>query len=81
MRLRESIAEIGGESGDQIHRSWWVARAGIARVERAGRSWSVHLINGEVAPVSRDAVYRLRQTGLLPAEDTGEALVASAPRR
>lgn len=81
MRLREAIAEIGGESGDQIHRSWWVARAGIARVERAGRSWSVHLINGEVAPVSRDAVYRLRQAGLLPSEDTGEALTASTPGR
>jgi hypothetical protein len=70
MRLREAIAEMGEEPGDQIHRSWWVARAGIAHVERSGRSWSVHLVNGEAAPVSRDAIYRLRQGGLLPLEDS-----------
>lgn len=81
MRLRESIAEMEGEPGDQVHRSWWIARAGISRVERAGRSWSVHLINGGIAPVSRDAVYRLRQAGLLPDEGPGEKLITSAPRR
>lgn len=70
MRLREAIAEMGEEPGDQIHRSWWVARAGIAHVARSGRSWSVHLVSGEAAPVSRDAVYRLRQGGLLPVEDS-----------
>lgn len=72
MRLRESIAEMDGERGDQIHRSWWIARAGVAQVERTGRSWSVHLLNGEIAPVSRDAVYRLRQSGLLPSEVTAK---------
>lgn len=66
IRLREAIAEMDGEPGDQVHRSWWVARAGIDRVERSGRSWIIHLMNGETAPVSRDAIYRLSQAGLLP---------------
>ena len=69
MPLRESIAEMGGEPGDQVHRSWWIARSGISSVERSGRSWSVHLVNGERAPVSRDAAHRLRQAGLLPRDD------------
>lgn len=77
MRLRESIAEMGGEPGEQVHRSWWIARAGISRVERSGRSWSVHLINGEIAPVSRDAIYRLREAGLLPREERGEGLTTA----
>lgn len=65
IRLREAIAEMGDEPGEQIHRSWWVARSGIDKIVRSGRSWNVHLINGEVAPVSRDAIYRLRQSGFL----------------
>lgn len=69
IRLREAIAEMGNEPGEQTHRSWWVARSGIARIGRSGRNWSIYLVNGEVAPVSRDAVYRLRQSGFLSLGD------------
>lgn len=72
MRLREAIAEMGDEPGEQIHRSWWVSRSGIARIERSGRSMAVQLVNGEIAPVSRDAVYRLRQSGFLSLGDVEE---------
>lgn len=81
MRLREAIAEMASEPGDQVHRSWWIARAGISRVERSGRSWSIHLINGETAPVSRDAVYRLSQAGLLPEEEPRRGLTSPAHQR
>lgn len=72
MRLREAIAEMGDEPGQQVHRSWWVARSGIARIERTGRSIALHLVNGEIAPVSRDAVYRLRQSGFLSLGDVDD---------
>lgn len=72
MRLREAIAEMGDEPGEQIHRSWWVARSGIARIERTGRSMALHLVNGEIAPVSRDAVYRLQRSGFLSADEVGQ---------
>lgn len=81
MRLREAIAEMGSEPGDQVHRSWWIARSGISRVERSGRSWSVHLVNGETAPVSRDAVYRLSQAGLLPEEESRQAIISATHLR
>jgi hypothetical protein len=74
MRLREAIAEMGGEPGDQVHRSWWIARSGIARVEKSGRNLTIHLVNGQTAPVSRDAVYRLQQSGFLMFD-------AAAPQR
>lgn len=79
MRLREAIAEMGDEPGEQVHRSWWVARSAIVRIERSGRNYSILLANGEIAPISRDAVYRLRQSGFLPQrkeedEHTGIAL-------
>lgn len=67
MRLRDAIAEMDGVAGGQVHRSWWVARDGIAGCEPAGRSWSLILRNGAVAPVARDSVSRLRNEGILPA--------------
>jgi hypothetical protein len=37
MRLRDAVEELG-EAGMQVHRSWWVARDSVARVERDGRA-------------------------------------------
>ena len=71
IRLREAIAEMGTVAGQQVHRSWWVARDEIERVERSGRSWTIHLVNGATAPVSRDAVARLRAAGFLSTEREG----------
>ena len=66
MRLRDAIAEMDGVAGQQVHRSWWVARDAIERAEPSGRSWQIMLSNGIVAPVARDTVSRLRSEGLLP---------------
>jgi hypothetical protein len=66
MRLRDAIAEMGDVPGEQVHRSWWVARGGIAGFEPSGRAWTIRLINGQAAPVARESVSRLRRAGFLP---------------
>lgn len=66
MRLRDAIAQLGGDTeGQQVHRSWWVARAGIERIERQGREARIRLVTGEDVPVARDAMPRLRAAGWL----------------
>ncbi len=65
MRLRDAIAEMDGVDGEQVHRSWWIARDAVASAEPSGRSWAITLKNGEVAPVARDSVERLQSEGLL----------------
>lgn len=66
MRLRDAIAEMGGVPGEQVHRSWWVARAGMAGAEASGRNWTIRLANGAVAPVARESAARLQRAGFLP---------------
>ncbi|GGC05407.1 hypothetical protein GCM10011494_24960 [Novosphingobium endophyticum] len=66
MRLRDAIAEMAGVEGEQVHRSWWIARHAIATAEPAGRSWKIILKNGAAAPVARDSVERLQTAGILP---------------
>lgn len=73
MRLRDAIAELDGLSGEQVHRSWWVARASVLGLERVGRSWSIRLANGEVAPIARESIHRLRQSGFLPMVEKTDA--------
>ena len=68
MRLRDAVAEMDGVPGEQVHRSWWVARTGIGDCERSGRSWTVNLRGGAVAPVARDSVKRLQRSGFLPGD-------------
>lgn len=52
MRLGDAIAELG-EAGMQVHRSWWVAFAAMAALERDGRAARLRLSNGDLVPVSR----------------------------
>jgi len=34
LRLSDAIEELAGLEGEQVHRSWWVARDGVTEVER-----------------------------------------------
>jgi hypothetical protein len=63
MRLRDAIAELGDVDGHQVHRSWWVAKLGVAEVSRQGREAVIRLHDGTQAPVSREAMARLRAAG------------------
>jgi hypothetical protein len=62
IRLRDAIAELG-DSGTQVHRSWWVARDGVDGITGGGRDMMLQLTNGKEAPVSRDHAARLKAMG------------------
>ncbi len=65
MRLRDAIADLEGLAGEQVHRSWWVAREAVAAVRANGRRLSLTLTNGLEVPVSREAAPKLRRAGWL----------------
>lgn len=53
MRLSDAITELGGASGAQTHRSWWVARDAVTRAVRGDGKAVLTLSDGTEAPVSR----------------------------
>lgn len=65
MRLSDAIEELQGLDGVQTHRSWWVARSGIADVKRTESRAVLTLKDGAEAPVSRTHARALRQAGWL----------------
>ncbi|MEO3387546.1 LytTR family DNA-binding domain-containing protein [Mesorhizobium sp. CAU 1741] len=64
LRLSDAIAETQGIDGLQIHRSHWVARHAVARVERSGERMTLEMRNGEKLPVSRARMKDIRDAGL-----------------
>ncbi|KLE34013.1 LytTR family DNA-binding domain-containing protein [Aurantiacibacter luteus] len=65
LRMRDAVAEMDGVEGEQVHRSWWVARGAVADVRRDGRNVRLVLDNGLEAPVSRAQVAPLKEAGWL----------------
>lgn len=63
MRMRDAVAELGEIEGEQVHRSWWVARGAVADVKREGRNVRLVLDTGIEAPVSRANVTPLKEAG------------------
>jgi len=65
MPLTRAIEAIAPTEGLRMHRSWWVARSAVERIEGSPRAMRLHLVNGLVAPVSRSAIAMLRMSGWL----------------
>ena len=65
MRLRDAIGGLEGLPGEQVHRSWWVAKGAVAAVRANGRRLQLTLTNGLDVPVSREAASKLRRAGWL----------------
>lgn len=64
-RLSDAVAELDPALGQQVHRSFWVARRAVTKVERdESRTWLV-LSNGAKVPVSQTYLPALRQAGWL----------------
>jgi hypothetical protein len=63
LRLGDAIAELGSARGVQVHRSWWVARDAVERVERAGEKVALILPGGMRVPVSRGNRGKLAEMG------------------
>ena len=63
LRMRDALGEVEGVEGAQVHRSWWVARHAVERVERDGRNLRLVLPRGIVAPVARNLAPALKAAG------------------
>ena len=65
MRLADAVRELTGADGLQVHRSWWVAKAGVTDEKRVdGRSLLV-LPSGTEVPVSRSYRGKAKDAGLI----------------
>lgn len=65
MRLSDAIGELDGIAGEQVHRSWWVARDAVEDIRREGRNLRLVLRSGIIAPVSRTRANELKSVGWL----------------
>ncbi|MEM6666666.1 MAG: LytTR family DNA-binding domain-containing protein [Pseudomonadota bacterium] len=65
MRLADAIRELSGADGQQVHRSWWVARAGVSDVVRENGKPVIVLPGGAKAPVSRTYQSAVKEAGLI----------------
>ena len=65
MRLADAVRELSGADGLRVHRSWWVAKSGIAEEKRIeGRSLLI-LASGTEVPVSRSYRAKAKEAGLI----------------
>lgn len=64
-RFTDALDDLRGHDGLQVHRSFWVRRGAIERVETQGRQWELVLPRNLRVPVSRANQGALRLAGLV----------------
>jgi hypothetical protein len=60
-RFSDALREIGAADGLQVHRSWWVMRDGVERMERQNGKPQLVLKSGGCVPVSRTYLAEARK--------------------
>jgi hypothetical protein len=65
MRLADAVRELAGVEGLQTHRSWWVAKQGLADVVKGDGKLTLKLKSGADAPVSRTFTKTVKDAGWL----------------
>ena len=63
IRLSDVDRELADADGLRVHRSWWVARKGVARAERGDGRLKLVLRSGEEVPVSRSYQAAVKDAG------------------
>ena len=61
LRLNDAIAEVEPEEGFQIHRSHWVAKSAVEKLENKGAVSQVKLIDGRTLNVSQSRLIDFRK--------------------
>ena len=65
MRLADAVRELASLEGLQTHRSWWVAKQGLADASRGDGRVTLTLKSGAEAPVSRTYLKAVKDAGWL----------------
>ena len=63
LRLADAVRELAGVEGLQTHRSWWVAKQGLADVVKGDGKLVLKLKSGAEAPVSRTYAKAVKDAG------------------
>ena len=63
LRLSDADRELADADGLRVHRSWWVARKGVAKAERNDGRIKLILRSGEEVPVSRSYQGAVKDAG------------------
>jgi DNA-binding LytR/AlgR family response regulator len=63
MRLGDAMRELAGLEGLQTHRSWWVAKQGLADAAKGDGRLVLKLKSGAEAPVSRTYQKAVKEAG------------------
>jgi hypothetical protein len=64
-RFADTLAELAGIDGEQVHRGAWTAAASVDGAIREGRAWRLVLADGTRLPVSASYVAGVRNRGWL----------------
>lgn len=64
-RFADTLAELAGIDGEQVHRGAWIASASVDGAVREGRAWRLVLADGTRLPVSASYLAMVRQRGWL----------------
>jgi len=65
MPMARAVEDVAGIEGFRVHRSWWVARSAVLRIDGPARTMRLRLVNGMDVPVARRTVAMLRGLGWL----------------
>ena len=65
MRLADAVRELAALDGQQTHRSWWVAKQGLADVAKGDGKVTLKLKSGAEVPVSRTYQKAVKDAGWL----------------
>jgi len=63
MRLSDAVKELGAIKGLPVHRSWWIAEAGVKSVKKSDGKINIELHGGQTAPVSRSNSKAVKEAG------------------
>jgi hypothetical protein len=65
MRLADAERELQGADGARVHRSWWIAKAGVTDEKKQDSRSLLILPNGTEVPVSRSYRAKAKEAGLI----------------
>jgi cbb3-type cytochrome oxidase subunit 3 len=65
MRFSDAVTELEGYSGQQTHRSWWVAYGAISQTSKDKRRHIAHLSNEMDVPVSQTYADKMKAAGFI----------------
>jgi len=65
MPMARAVEDAAVIEGFRVHRSWWVARTAVLRIDGPARTMRLRLVNGMDVPVARRTVAMLRGLGWL----------------